>query len=62
MERPNVLLAKAAARLNADGHSALAQDVLRLSRKWTPGYERQLVDDSTVFLALQQHVQLIDEE
>jgi len=37
------LLQQAAARLNADGHTALAADVLQLSRQWTPEAERLLV-------------------
>jgi len=37
------LLQQAAARLNADGHKALAADVLQLSRHWTPESERALI-------------------
>jgi len=50
----HVLLLKAAATLNADGHGPLAQDVLQLARQWTPESERQLVSDTNVFLDLQQ--------
>jgi len=37
------LLQQAAARLHADGHTALAADVLQLSRQWTPEAERLLI-------------------
>lgn len=56
MDQPNVLLAKAAARLNAHGYTDMAQDLLQLSRRWTPESERQLIDDtsSPAFIQLQQ--------
>ena len=57
MEKPHVLLLKAAARLNADGHFALAQDIHQLARKWTPHEYQETVNDtssSPVFVPLQQ--------
>lgn len=39
MEDPTQLLLQAAARLNADGHIALASDLHQLARKWAPPEE-----------------------
>jgi hypothetical protein len=47
------VLLQASARLNADGHTELASDVLQLARQWTPESERQLVGHPNV-LPLQQ--------
>lgn len=43
---PHQLLLHAAARLNAHGHTALAQDLRQLSRQWTPEKEKELVGGS----------------
>jgi hypothetical protein len=47
------LLLQAAARLNADGHTDLAGDMLQLARQWTPEGERELIGDRSP-LQLQQ--------
>lgn len=54
------LLLQAAARLNADGHTDLAQDILQLARQWTPEAERLLVGDPIVLIQLQQQEPLHD--
>lgn len=42
MKPPNRVLLEAAARLFADGHNVLAQDVRQLARQWTPADEQEL--------------------
>lgn len=42
MKQPNHLLIEAAARLFADGHTDLAQDLRQLARRWTPADEEEL--------------------
>lgn len=39
MDSPIALLLQAAARLNAEGHIALALDLQRLARRWSPPEE-----------------------
>lgn len=46
MDRPHVLLLKAAARLHSCGHSDLAQDILQLSRQWTPAEIQEVINAS----------------
>lgn len=41
--KPHQLLIQVAARLFADGHVDLAQDVRQLANKWTPIQEKRLV-------------------
>lgn len=41
--KPHQLLIQVAARLFADGHVDLAQDVRQLANKWTPAQEKRLV-------------------
>lgn len=41
--KPHQLLIQVAARLFADGHVDLAQDVRQLANKWTPLREKRLV-------------------
>ena len=41
--KPHQLLIQVAARLFADGHVDLAQDVRQLANKWTPTQEKRLV-------------------
>lgn len=53
MDDPTQLLLQAAARLNAEGHIALALDLHQLARKWAPPEE--LVGN---VLPLQQTVDL----
>lgn len=41
--KPHQLLIQVAARLFADGHVDLAQDVRQLANKWTPAQEKRLI-------------------
>lgn len=43
MYPPHQLLLYAAARLNAHGHTSLAQDLRQLARHYTPSSETELV-------------------
>lgn len=43
MIEPHKLLIQAAARLFADGHVEMAQDIRQLAQKWTPVDEQRLV-------------------
>ena len=47
-DRANRLLIQVSARLFADGHTAMAQDVRQLAHQWTPEQERRLVGGETI--------------
>lgn len=48
MDQPHTLLLKAAARLHADGHADLGQDIHVLARRLVPAEFQQTIDDSFV--------------
>jgi hypothetical protein len=48
MIEPHRLLIQVSARLFADGHTAMAQDVRQLAHQWTPDQERRLVGGETI--------------
>jgi hypothetical protein len=45
---PHHLLIQVSARLFADGHTTMAQDVRQLAHQWTPEQERRLVGGETI--------------